>query len=87
MTASAHSSGIDAIPPAKAAALSSLLESLAQGVKIWMNSCADYYAAATMYEYLSALSDAELNKRGLSRDTLALDVLNAAQVGSGPVDR
>ena len=31
-------------------------------------TCADYYAAAAMYEHLSALSDAELTRRGLSHD-------------------
>ena len=30
---------------------------------MWANSCADYYAAAAMYEQLSALSNAELHKR------------------------
>jgi hypothetical protein len=35
---------------------------------------ADHYAAAAMYEQLSRLSDAELQRRGLSRSTLARDV-------------
>jgi hypothetical protein len=39
-----------------------------------LGTCADYYAAAAMYEQLSALSDAELMRRGLSRATLARDV-------------
>jgi hypothetical protein len=38
------------------------------------NVCADYYAAAALYERLSGLSDAELHRRGLSRATLARDV-------------
>jgi hypothetical protein len=38
---------------------------------------ADFYAAATLYDELSRLSDAELNRRGLSRDTLARDALAA----------
>ena len=33
------------------------------------------YTAAGLYQELSALSDAELNRRGLSRATLARDVL------------
>jgi hypothetical protein len=37
-------------------------------------TCADYYAAAAVYEQLSRLSDAELSRRGLSRDTLARDI-------------
>jgi hypothetical protein len=43
----------------------------------WADTCADYYAAAAMYEQLSALSDAELKRRGLSRATLARDVAAA----------
>jgi hypothetical protein len=43
------------------------------GVRVvtWLNTCADYWAAAAMYEQLSALSEAELARRGLSRATLA----------------
>jgi hypothetical protein len=40
-------------------------------------TCADYYAAATLYDELSGLSDAELHRRGLSRDTLARDITGA----------
>ena len=36
----------------------------------WRNTAADYYAAASRYEALAALSDAELSRRGLSRTTL-----------------
>jgi hypothetical protein len=39
----------------------------------WADTCADYYTAAAMYEQLSALSDTELARRGLSRATLARD--------------
>ena len=35
---------------------------------------AEAYSAAAMYSHLSALSDAELARRGLSRATLAHDV-------------
>ena len=42
-----------------------------------MDSCANYYAAAAIYEQLSRLSNAELHKRGLSRDTLARDVFHS----------
>jgi hypothetical protein len=41
---------------------------------VWGKTCADYYAAAVLYERLSGLSDTELNRRGLSRATLARDV-------------
>jgi len=43
-------------------------------VTAWVKSCADYYAAATAYERLSRLSDAELKRLGLSRDILARDL-------------
>jgi len=38
---------------------------------------AAYYAAADTYEQLSHLSDAELQRRGLNRTTLARDVCRA----------
>jgi hypothetical protein len=41
-------------------------------------TCADYYAAAAVYEQLSGLSDAELSRRGLARDTLARDIASLA---------
>ena len=40
-------------------------------------TCSDYYAAAALYDELSGLSDAELHRRGLSRDTLARDITGA----------
>jgi hypothetical protein len=43
-----------------------------------MTTCADYHAAAARYEELSRLSDAELERRGLSRDRLARDLSEAA---------
>jgi hypothetical protein len=43
----------------------------------WVDAAADYYAAATLYEQLSRLSDAELLRRGLSRTRLAGDVADA----------
>jgi hypothetical protein len=45
---------------------------------------ADYYAAATMYEELYRLSDAELHRRGLSRIDLARDIL--ARVRKRPIE-
>jgi hypothetical protein len=41
---------------------------------LWLRTCADYYDAAAEYEQLRRLSDAELNRRGLQRDTLARDL-------------
>ena len=75
MTVTEHISDIDAEAPSEtAASLSSSIKSLARRVKTWADTCADYYAAAAMYDQLRGLSDAELHRRGLSRDTLARDV-------------
>jgi hypothetical protein len=57
-----------------AGTLSSWIRRLGRRIVTWVEICADYYAAAAMYEQLSALSDAELARRGLSRATLAHDV-------------
>ena len=71
-------SGIDAVPSAEtAASLSSSIKSLVRFFVTWADSCANYYAAAAIYEQLSKLSNAELHKRGLSRDTLASDVFQS----------
>jgi hypothetical protein len=40
-------------------------------------TAADYYAAAATYERLSHLSDAELQRRGFNRTTLAREILPA----------
>jgi hypothetical protein len=50
-------------------------KSLAAKASAWIETCADYYAAAAVYEHLSRLSDAELSRRGLSRATLASDIV------------
>jgi hypothetical protein len=47
------------------------LRLLRQRVVACANTCADYYAAAGLYEHLRGLSDGELRRRGLSRETLA----------------
>jgi hypothetical protein len=47
----------------------------------WTRAYADARAAATMYEHLSKLSDAELRRRGLSRSTLARHV---SRIFGGP---
>ena len=84
MAISEHISGIDAAPPAKTAApLFGSIKSLARFLTTWANSCADYYAAAAMYEQLSRLSNAELHKRGLSRDTLARDLCQSCDRTAG----
>ncbi len=47
----------------------------------WLRACAHYQKAAATYEQLSGLSDAELHRRGLSRETLGRDVFNAFENG------
>jgi hypothetical protein len=69
----------DQILPAEALAsgawtFSKWIRSVRLRLVAWANTCADYWAAAAMYEQLSALSDAELARRGLSRATLAREV-------------
>jgi hypothetical protein len=78
MAMTEHISGIDTVTSRRpATSLSSSIRSLARFFTTWASSCADYYAAAAMYEQLSRLSNAELQKRGLSRDTLARDLCRA----------
>jgi hypothetical protein len=50
---------------------SSWIKSCRQHIVTWLNTSADYYTAAALYDELRRLSDAELQKRGLSRGTLA----------------
>jgi len=54
--------------------LSGLIRSLGRRIAVGIKACADYCAAAAMYDHLRGLSDAELHKRGLSRETLAWDI-------------
>jgi hypothetical protein len=53
------------------------IASLGTRIADWLATAADYYAAAAIYEQLSRLSDAELQRRGLSRANLARDVCRA----------
>ena len=48
-----------------------------KGIASWVRSTADLWAAAALYDALRRLSDAELHKRGFSRDTLVRDVLQS----------
>jgi len=57
-----------------AGSFASWIKSIVGRIATWANTCANYYAAAAMYEQLSALSEAELSRRGLSRATLAGEV-------------
>jgi hypothetical protein len=65
----------DTAPSSGAAAwLSNWIGLAGPRIATWATTCADYYAAAAMYEQLSRLSNAELERRGLNRATLARDV-------------
>jgi hypothetical protein len=65
----------DALVAREAATLpSGWLKSAGAWLLARVRAFADYWEAATLYEQLSGLSDAELARRGLSRTTLARDV-------------
>jgi hypothetical protein len=61
-------------PSKPAGSFANWIKAIGVRIAAWADTCADYYAAAAMYEQLSALSDAELSRRGLSRATLAGEV-------------
>src|SRR5262245_34840942 len=61
------------------------LRCVGRRIVTWADTCADHYAAAAIYEQLSALSDAELRRRGISRATLARDVRAGCDRDSNPV--
>ena len=57
-----------------ASQLADFIKPIAERTSAWIMTCADHYAAAAMYEQLSRLSNAELERRGLNRATLARDI-------------
>ena len=57
-----------------AARFSSLL---GPDVATWVHTCADYYAAAALYEQLYRRSDVELRRLGLSRERLGQELCAA----------
>ena len=63
--------------------VSDWIKSIRLRVSAWASACADYYRAAALYDELRGLSDAELQRRGLSRDTLARDVCQACDTLGG----
>jgi hypothetical protein len=67
----------ETIVAATTRSLSRSAKSIAEGFVAWVDSCADYWAAAALYDSLRKLSDSELRKRGLSRDTLARDIFHS----------
>lgn len=58
------------------------LAALAAYLAACVDTCADYYRAAVLYEKLAELPDAELQRRGLSRATLAKHVCAACDNGT-----
>jgi hypothetical protein len=64
-------------PNVNALSVACIVQSLGKHVATWLRTCADYYAAAMLYEQLSGLSDAELHRRGLTRENLGRDVCAA----------
>jgi hypothetical protein len=66
-----------AVLPVSSWPVSSWIESLRKRIAMWATTCADYHGAAALYDELRGLSDAELQRRGMSRDTLARDVCAA----------
>jgi hypothetical protein len=64
-------------PQASAFPLADSTASLGTRPADWLATAADYYAAAAIYEQLCRLSDAELQRRGLSRANLARDTCQA----------
>jgi hypothetical protein len=74
-----HSQAVvhETIVPETTTSLSSSIRSAAEGLAAWVQSCADYWAAAALYDSLRRLPDSELQKRGLSRDTLAREVFHS----------
>jgi hypothetical protein len=65
------------------ASLTTRLGALGKRLTAWIETCASYYASAALYEELARLSDAELNRRGLTRATLAWDIAQACDRSSG----
>ena len=63
--------------------VSDWIKSIRPRVSAWASACADYYSAAALYDELRGLSDAELRRRGLSRDTLGRDVCQACDTLGG----
>jgi len=75
MASFAPLSDMDAVTPSGSASdLTGWIKTLGRQIAACASTCADYHAAAGIYEQLRGLSDAELERRGLTRDTLARNV-------------
>jgi len=72
-------SGAPTLANASGLQLAKCISSFCRRRADWMATAADYYTAAAVYEHLSRLSDAELQRRGLSRADLARAVCAACE--------
>jgi hypothetical protein len=68
--------------PASASAFVRAICSTGAGIAGWLATAADYFTAAAAYERLSGLADAELRRRGMSRERLGRDVCRACDRAS-----
>lgn len=59
-----------------------LLGAAAVWLSQWLRSMADHYAAAMLYDRLSRLSDAQLDRRGLNRSRLAHDLIRMREAAT-----
>jgi hypothetical protein len=85
MTTHDHILATEALPGGeRTRILSNWIRRVGRRIATCVDTCADYYAASAIYEQLSALSDAELTRRGLSRATLARDVRAACDRSCEP---
>ena len=73
----------EAAASSEAAPVSDWIKSMGRRMSAWASTCADYYSAAALYDELRGLSDAELQRRGLSRDTLARDICQGCDGSAG----
>ena len=69
---------------ASAAQSCAWLRAICAHLVAWAETCSRYQQAAALYGRLSHLSDAELDRRGLDRSTLAWDLCEAGIRGQRP---
>ena len=60
------------------AAEHSMFASFWSGLATWIRACGNAYVTSAIYADLSRLSDVELKRRGLSRETLAREVFDSS---------
>jgi hypothetical protein len=75
MTLDQHIPRTSSVSPAEQSARASGWSALTA----WIRACGNAYVASAIYEDLSRLSDAELQRRGLSRENLARDAFKSCE--------